>query len=38
MEEIEKDEDDEGEEKEKEEPMPKSVVQPKYKIVYSYPV
>lgn len=31
------DEEDE-EDAEKEEPMPKSVVQPKYKIVYSYPV
>lgn len=29
---------DSDEEKEREEPMPKSVVQPKYKVVYSYPV
>jgi len=35
LDEIEEEEDEEGE---KEEPMPKSVVQPKYKIVYSYPV
>jgi hypothetical protein len=34
LDEIEEEEDDE----EKEEPMPKTVVQPKYKIVYSYPV
>ena len=30
--------DEEDDDEEKEEPMPKSVVQPKYKIVYSYPV
>ena len=34
LEEIEEDSEDE----EKEEPMPKSVVQPKYKVVFSYPV
>lgn len=35
LEEIEQEDDEDGE---KEEPMPKSVVQPKYKVVYSYPV